>query len=335
MRVWAWNLASSAAVWQQRDLGRFYERFRLLATSEWAGLSDLPNGTEPRTSSPATTPTRQIPSFDPDRCADVADAVEGLTRPDRQDLHLRAEALLTGLGLPPIRRISCLVDRQRIHQQLAGDELLASGSLAAWLAAASEPAEPRAGAPLLRGPEQPEFEPALTAIWDQFSVERATRLLTCGGTRQWREILDHTVAMAAVAPLPRPAPKTIRSFVSAVVAASGRRHEAIRDVAAAFVEVECEPVARRATTPHDLSAIMERHQRLKAAFVAQLRQVAGLDSALGGDPMAVRRHLYRLAQHEGLLFSSPLEAGLRTITVTGADGASDRSIRQTRSRQHR
>ncbi|HEY5785003.1 MAG TPA: hypothetical protein VIT65_09520, partial [Microlunatus sp.] len=308
IRGWAWNLASTAAVYQRRDLRRFYERFQLLASSD---LTTVSSDRRMASMTGATAPTDPKP-WDLDTCADVADAIQTLAKPDRQLVHLQAEALLTGLGLPSLQRIPQLADRERVTNLLEADPSLALRSLNVWLAAATPQPDSRtrraasptgtaasaACASSLTSPaNQYEHEPAaacepvdlsLLSLWDQFNPEQAGRLVSCAGSRARRLQVAHTVAVAATCPLPRPALKRIRTFVSAVAAAAKDRDEAVREVAAAFVETECEPVARRATMHIDIPGVLERHQRLKESFERHLAAVAALDSDLGRCPADVR-----------------------------------------------
>ena len=71
IRGWAWNLASTAAVYQRRDLRRFYARFQLLAhDTDLTIVGATPRGgpavrpgPTPGISTPApTSPTRSRPS---------------------------------------------------------------------------------------------------------------------------------------------------------------------------------------------------------------------------------------------------------------------------------
>ena len=134
IRGWAWNLASTAAVYQRRDLRRFYERFQLLASSDLATVSSDRGMASMTGAAPLPTDPG---AWDLDTCADVADAVQTLAKPDRQLVHLQAEALLTGLGLPSLQRIPQLADRERVTNLLEDDPTLALRSLNVWLAAAT------------------------------------------------------------------------------------------------------------------------------------------------------------------------------------------------------
>jgi hypothetical protein len=308
VRGWAWNFASAAAGFQHRDLTRFYARFRLLATGEWNGLDSesgpLPPATPALQPSRGQVPSSTVPFDDPDRCAAVAEAVTALGRAGLGDPHLQAEALLAGLGLPEPRRLTRLEDRERLQRQLSRDPTLARRSLVAWLRTH------RAG---ITRPGDEDIDPMLMGVWDRFDVEQVCRLASCSTDRTRRDLPAHVVALSAVSPRPRPASKRIRSFVAAVVARAGVGDDIVRDTAAAYVEAECEPVARRATTLRDIDAVLERHARLRRGFDRLLREVAVLESDLGTGPEDIHRELARLAYDEGLLFRSRLRARLQAV----------------------
>ncbi len=303
VRGWAWNFASTAAGFQHRDLTRFYQRFRLLATGEWTGLDEasrpLPAVLTQPPVLPATTSTPAL--ADPDHCDDVADAVRALRRGERDDPHLQAEALLTGLALPAPTRLPLLIDRDRVRRQLGDDATLGRRSLVAYLRSHHTDE-----------PVPADIDPLLMTVWAPLTVEQASLLAGCSSDRARRHLPAHTVALSACSPLPRPSSKRIRSFVTTVTHRAGVVDDSVRDAAAAFVEAECEPVARHATTHHDLEGVLRRHQHLRRRFDTLIHDVAALESVLGDDPDQVRRSLTEIA-HDGLLFGSRLRSTLAAV----------------------
>lgn len=295
VRGWAWKLATTAAGYKSRELTRFYQRFLLLAEGDWPELSR----------EPAQPSTAEDP--DPDHCDDVADAVRSMRRDDREAPHVQAAALLEGLGLPSPSRLTLLEDRERVHALLLEDHTLAHRSLVAFLRST------RTGEPT---PE--DIDPTLVHIWDRLTAEQAGLLASCSTDRSRRHLPAHTVALAASCPLPRPSGKRIRTFLAAVSRRAGMSDDRIREAAAAFVESECEPVARRATAITDLGSVLERHQHLRRRFDQLLVKVAQLDCELGADPDEVRRTLARIAHDEGALFQPRLRSAVAAVVSPDA-----------------
>lgn len=310
VRGWAYNLATAAAYWYLKALRRHDDRFRLLEPAEWSGLSNRSHQPSTRVTAGdfPVSPMAVEAEFDPDRCADITDAVAKTSRPDGDGIQFRADALLAGLGLPPVRRLPDLADRERVYRLLASDPTLAFRSLQQWMSP-DRGKEPTTAA-----------DPMIQRVWSGFTPAQMGRLLACADSLDYRTQIAHLIAVAAVAPMPRPSAKKIRTFVSSVVAASKlppathlkqRRPPAteigaVREAAAAFVESECEPVARHATAVIDLAAVLAEHERKKATLEARLREVAALRTPLGDQRQQVLDSLRRLADSGDPLFTSGL-----------------------------
>lgn len=306
VRGWAYNLATAAAHWYLKSLQRHDDRFRLLEPAEWSGLSNRSHqpSTQVTAGDSPASPMAVEAEFDPDRCADITEAVAKTSRPDRDGVQFRAEALLAGLGLPPVRRLPDLADRERVYRLLSSDPTLAFRSLQQWMSS-HRGEEPATAA-----------DPMIQRVWSCFTPSQMDRLLACADSLDHRIQIAHLIAVAAVAPMPRPSAKKIRTFVSSAVAASktpthlnaGRPSatglRAVREAAAAFVESECEPVARHATAVIDLPAVLAEHERKKATLEVRLREVAALRTPLGDQRQQVLDSLRRLADRGDPLFTS-------------------------------
>lgn len=219
-----------------------------------------------------------------DLAEQYAQIIKGMRDTDR--MVVNADTICLGLGVNPAVRPEWMDDRDDILTAITADETLAQRSLMAWrsLVIGSE-----------RDFEGCDIDDRLLALWDDQTEDSAGVILSKSAE------VAHTLALAAVSPLPRPAKKALKRLKTAVMAAPSKRDKTWRELASvlidSYIASEFEAVSQYATMSAEAKqAAVTGHTISRGRFQFLLNRAANHQgSPLGRTPERVLQCLNDVA----------------------------------------